>query len=123
MPLSPLELLSGDSRGGRPAAGKILAVEAVKFGVEMLNGSQRLQTATKITLSGKVPVLQIPLGTLPDMPLPLAFGSAAGLLPVTKSGIWEKPFLTDSAGSLYSRTFLSHRLLPQFTFGRTMHDF
>ena len=44
MPLSPLELLSGDSRGGRPAAGKILAVEAVKFGVEMLVNQKREPT-------------------------------------------------------------------------------
>jgi hypothetical protein len=57
------------------------------------------------------------------MPLPLAFGVAAGLLPVAKTRVWKKPLLADPARSLIALLLLPHRSLPQVIFGKTMENF
>jgi hypothetical protein len=67
-------------------------------------------------------VLSIPFGALPCMPLPPAFGIAAGLLPVAKTWVWKKPLLANPARSLIALLLLPHRSLPQVIFGKTMVD-
>jgi hypothetical protein len=80
-----------------------------------MGACKKLQSALEINLLEVGTIPPVPLGTFPDVPLPLAFLGAARLLPISKTRMRGFPLAADPARSLFVLTLFFHRFLRRVT--------